>query len=52
MLCPGCSWSHCRSPTDPDISVAEVVYNWVAAGNKEWEAVYSQGTARSDCGPG
>lgn len=52
MLCPGCGWSHYRSPTDPDASVSEVVCNWVAAGNKEGEAVYSQGAACSDCGPG
>ena len=52
MLCSGCGWSHYRSPTDPDASVSEVVCNWVAAGNKEGEAVYSQGPACSDCGPG
>ena len=52
LLCPGCGWSHYRSPTDPDASVSEVVCNWVAAGNKEGEAVYSQGAACSDCGPG
>ena len=32
--------------------MSEVVCNWVAAGNKEGEAVYSQGPACSDCGPG
>ena len=32
--------------------MAEVVYNWVAAGNKEGEAVYSKATACSECGPG
>ena len=52
LLCPGCSWSHCRSPTDPVARVSEVVYNWVAAGNMEREAVYSQAAACSDCGPG
>ena len=32
--------------------MAGVVYNWVAAGNMEREAVYSQAAACSDCGPG
>ena len=45
-------WSSYQPPTDLEDSVSEVVYNWVAAGNKEGEAVYSQGTACSDCGPG
>ena len=44
--------SRLKSHKDPDASVSEVVYNWVAAGNMEREAVYSQGAACSDCGPG
>ena len=44
--------SRLKSPKDPDASVSEVVYNWVAAGNMEGEAVYSQAAACSECGPG
>ena len=37
--------SRLKSHKDPDASVSEVVYNWVAAGNMEREAVYSQAAA-------
>ena len=45
-------WSSYRPPTNPEDSLSEVVYNWVAGGNKDGGAVYSQDAACccSDCG--